>query len=88
MKRISRKARCIIIPAVLILLNVHHGAARKTAMTDEGQHPSLGGPDAVENQMESDRADKDVLYESKLLKPCFEWQTELKKKYGFSFGGD
>jgi hypothetical protein len=48
----------------------------------------LGGPDAVKNQVVSDRTDKDVLYESKLLRPYFEWRADLKKKYEFSFGGD
>jgi hypothetical protein len=52
----------------------------------EARHSRLGGPDAVKKQLESDRTDKDVLYESKLLKPFRECRADLKEHYGFSFG--
>jgi len=84
-----RKKACVFIVAVLLILwTVQPGLAQESKAPGEKRRPSLGGPDAVENQMESDRADKDVLYESRLLKPYFEWQVDLKEKYGFSFGGD
>jgi len=83
-----RKTYHIIVVAILILLTVQHGVAQESGKSDEARHPSLGGPDAVANRMESDRAEKNALYESKLLKPYFEWQADLKEKHGFSFGGD
>lgn len=73
---------------LLLLWTVQSGFAQDPETSDETRRPSLGGPDAVENQLETDRAEKDVLYESKLLKPYFEWQAGLKEKYGFSFGLD
>ncbi|MHC4564687.1 MAG: carbohydrate porin [Planctomycetota bacterium] len=88
MKDFRMDTRHIIVVAILILLMVHPGAARETGKTDETQHPSFGGPDTVEIQMESDRAEKDALYESRLLKPYFEWQAGIKETYGLSFGGD
>jgi porin len=71
-----------------LLWTVQPGFAQESETSGETRPPRLGSPDAVENQLESDRAEKDVLYESKLLKPYFEWQVSLKKKYGFSFGID
>ncbi len=62
--------------------------AQETESSDKAQHPSLGGPDAVKNQMESDRADKDALYEFRLLKPYFDWKDGIKEKYGLAFGSD
>jgi hypothetical protein len=81
----KRKAYGFIAAALLILLTVHPGLAQEPRASDEAQRPRLAGPDAVENHMESERAEKDVLYESKVLKPYFEWQADLKEKYGFSF---
>jgi porin len=53
------------------------------------EHPvraTFGGPDAVENLIESDRADRDVLFESNAFDPYFDWQAGIKEKSGFSFG--
>ncbi len=88
MKLRERKTYGFIAAVLLILLTVQPGSAQEPGASEQASRPSLGGPDAVENQMESDRAEKDVLYESKLLKPYFEWQAALKEKYGFAFGGD
>jgi porin len=78
----------VVVAALLIIWTVQPGFAQESKTSDEARRPRLGGPNAVENQLESDRAEKDVLYESKLLKPYFEWQASLKEKYGFSFGID
>jgi porin len=56
--------------------------------TDQDRRPRLGGPDAVENQMESDRAEKDKLYELEFLKPYYDWKDRLKNETGFTFGLD
>jgi hypothetical protein len=45
--------------------------AQAAEASNEKGYPRLGGPDAVESQIESDRTEKKVLYESKLLKPYF-----------------
>jgi porin len=88
MKRLGKKTSRIIIAALLILWAVQPCFAQESKTTAGKRRPSLGSPDAVENQMASDRAEKDVLYESRFLKPYFEWQADLKEKHGFSFGGD
>jgi porin len=80
-------ARLFII--VLIVCTLSNFAIGQTTETShEKGYPSLGGPDAVESQIESDRTEKKVLYESKLLKPYFKWQADLKEKHAFSFGID
>lgn len=78
----------VVVAALLILRLVQPGFAQESGTSDEQRRPSFGGPDAVENQMESDRTEENVLYESKLLKPYFAWQAHLKEQYGFSFGLD
>ena len=83
--------RIIVYLFLMILLEgaLSKPAIAQTAETsDEKGYPSLGGPDAVESQIESDRTEKKALYESKLLKPYFKWQADLKEKHAFSFGID
>jgi hypothetical protein len=53
-----------IAAALLILLTVQPSLVEELEASDQASRPSLGGPDAIENLMESDRADKDVLFES------------------------
>ena len=72
----------VIVAALLMLWTVQPGLAQEPGRDDNKRRPRLGGPDAVENQLETDREEKDVLYESKLLKPYFEWQASLKEKHG------
>jgi hypothetical protein len=60
----KRKIYGFIAAALLILLTVQPSLAEELAASDQASRPNFGGPDAVENQIESDRADKDALYES------------------------
>ena len=78
----------VVVAALLILWMVQQGFAQESKPSEEARRPRLGGPDAVENQMETDRAEKDALYEFKFLKPYFDWQARTKEKYGFSIGLD
>ena len=84
----KRKIYGFIAAALLILLTVQPSLAEEPGTSDQASRPSLGGPDAVENQIESDRADKDALYEFRLLKPYFDWKDGIKEKYGLAFGSD
>ena len=74
----KRKIYGFIAAALLILLTVQPSLAEELEASDQASRPSLGGPDAVVNQMESDRADKDALYEFRLLKPYFDWKDGIK----------
>ena len=84
----KRKIYGFIAAALLILLTVQPSLAEELEASDQASRPSLGGPDAVVNLMESDRADKDALYEFRLLKPYFDWKDGIKEKYGLAFGSD
>ena len=42
----------------------------------------------MDNLLESDRAVERGLYESRLLQPYYQWQTQLREDHGFSFGAD
>jgi len=84
----KKKVTGLFVAVLLILLVVQPLFAEEAGTTEPITHPNLGGPDAVENQMELDRADKDVLFESKYLEPYFEWKDGIKEKHGLSFGTD
>jgi len=57
--------------------------------SDTSPRPRLGGPSTVENQLESDRAARElVLPEIPFLKPYFDWKDNLAEKFGFRFGID
>lgn len=86
---ISAKRIVYGVVAVLLLLAVALPLSGQEAdTTDQRGRPRFGGPDAVTNLLESDRADKDVLFEIEFLKPYHEWQAGLREKYGLSLGID
>ena len=50
--------------------------------------PALGGPDQVDNQLESDASAKKPLYRFGFLDPYFAYKTRLKEHSRFGFGVD
>jgi porin len=50
--------------------------------------PRFGGPDAVEEQLKTDRAEKGSVIEKRLFEPLEGWQDDLEEKHGFSMGAD
>jgi porin len=84
----KRKVYGFFVAVLLILLVAQPLSAEEPGSSDQVSRPSLEGPNFNENQMESDRADKDVLYDFRLLKPYFEWKAGIRENYGFSFGID
>lgn len=57
------------------------------ASSEGASHPNFGGPDAVDNMLESDAADKDVLFDSSLFDSWLEWKNDVYEDKAFSFGG-
>ena len=57
-------------------------------IAEQEQSPRFGGPDAVERQLETDRADKDSFFETRLLEPFEAWQERTEEEHGFSLGMD
>jgi porin len=82
----ARRESGFLVAALLILLVARPLFAEEPETSDQKSYPRLGGPDAVPNLMESDRADKDVLFESNIFDPFFEWKAGVKEENGFSFG--
>jgi len=52
------------------------------------QVSGFGGPDAVDNQLSSDRAQVDALFEPEFLDPYFAFKERLAEDTGLSFGVD
>jgi len=57
------------------------------ATIDEVSWPRFGGPDSVDNLLESAQSEKDVLIESSSFEGFFGWKNGVTEKNGFSFGG-
>ncbi|MGI9432403.1 MAG: carbohydrate porin [Myxococcota bacterium] len=53
-----------------------------------GASPRLGGPDAVENQLERDEQEKPAQFELEFLQPYRDWKAGLQENTGLHFGGD
>ena len=89
----NRKVACFLALVVSIFLVGQPLAAQGAKETDQApgtsestRRPSFGGPDAVENLIETDRADRKVLVESNVFESYFVWKDTITEKYGFSFG--
>jgi porin len=86
MKSGMKKVQFYLVLGILALFVAHPLFANESESTDQQAYPSFGGPDAVPNLLESDRADKDVLFESTFLESYFDWKAGIKEKKGLSFG--
>jgi porin len=84
----KRSTGGILVAALLIMLVPGPLSAEETGISEPISRPQLGGPNAVENQIESDQAEKDVLFDSDFFKPYSEWKGNVSEQTGFSFGTD
>jgi hypothetical protein len=89
----NRKIAGFLASAVLILLasqpllaQVLEEPSQEPETPGPVSHLSFGGPDSVENLLESNRADKDVLFETSTFDSFSDWQAGISEKNGFSFG--
>ena len=76
------------VAGLLFQLVTQMSSAEVVEISDRTTRPSFRGPDAIENQIESDRAVKDVLFETELFKPYLEWKESIREKEGLSLGTD
>jgi porin len=89
----NQKIAGFLTSAVLLLLVVQSLSAQESEESDQvpdsadqEHRPSFGGPDSVENLLRSNRADKDVLFETSAFDSFSDWQTGISEKKGFFFG--
>jgi porin len=82
------RARWLLFAGLPLLLSTQASSAEAVEASDRATPPNFGGPDAVENQIESDRAVKDVLLETELFKPYLGWKEGIREKSGLSLGTD
>jgi porin len=81
-------ANGLLITIVATLVVSTPVSAEESSASPQSNRPKLGGPDAIENQMESDRIKSDVLFESTLFKPYFAWKQGISNGGGPSLGSD
>jgi porin len=82
-----QKSLSIYLAMLFIAVLVKPVFAQSSERSNEEGRGGFGGPDAVENRIESDRAEKEALYEFSLLRPSYyAWKQSLREKYGYSFG--
>ena len=82
----NRKIAGFLASVVVLCFVAQPLSAQEPETSEPVSFPSFGGPDSVENLIESNRADKDVLYEIDLFDPFSDWQAGIKEEHGFSFG--
>ena len=58
------------------------------ASNARAEDANFGGPDAVENQIDSDNAPVKSLFDLDMLRPWFEFKERLAEDSGFTFGVD
>ncbi len=88
-RRVSVLTALLTVIPMLSLCGV--GPSLAVAQTSDApeRRPRLGGPQAVQNQIELDRRTrKTELYAIPFLQPYFGWKDELARKYGFAFAFD
>ena len=74
---------------MLFMLVAKPALAEEEPSDDGAERLNLEGPQGVSNQIESDRAARDLdLFEIPFLKPYFAWKDDLANKTGFNFGID
>ncbi len=61
-------------------------AAFAQDLNSEGQPRAFGGPDAVQNRIESDSVSTDAPLKLDFLKPWYQWKDKLKEEHGLAFG--
>ena len=84
----SRKLSSWVIVMLVVLVSVHPGFAQSPEQPTEAQQAWFGGPDTVPNRIESERVDKDTLFEFEFMKPYYEWKDRILEKYGYTYALD
>ncbi len=75
------EAYSFALPVAVALL-----AATHTVQAED--NPTFGGPDSVENTIETDRADKGGFIDMGVFEQFEQWQDSMKEDHGFSLGMD
>jgi porin len=83
-----RRAHSLFIAVLLVLWLIQPAFAQSSEPSMDEQQARFGGPDTVPNRIESERVDKDTLYEFEFLKPYYEWKNRILEKYGYTYALD
>jgi porin len=75
-----------VFAVLLMLWIVQSSLAQSSNTPKEEKYGTFGGPDSVQSRIESDRAEKDTLYDFGPSKSWYDWKDNLHEKYGYSFG--
>ena len=84
--KIARISQIILF---LMLTNVYVDVlADNSENNSSNSSRTFGGPDAVENQIESDGKEADSMIDFEIAKAFVEFREDLKEKFGITFGLD
>ena len=83
-----KKSYSLFLVVLLILFSVKPGFTQESEPPTEAERKKFGAPDSVQNRIESDRAEKDRLYEFEFMKPYYEWKDKILEKYGYTYALD
>ena len=77
----------ILVFSLLLMVMVSQLAAAAND-EDSGQGKTFGGPNAVENQIETDATDTGAVLGDRLVQGWFDWKADLHARHGLGFGVD
>jgi porin len=82
-KRRMRFSRLIALLTVL-----DFALSPNVVMAEESGNPAFGGPNATENIIEEDAAEKGGFFEKRISQPWFDWKKKIRDEHGLSLGVD
>jgi len=78
--------KCFQLAVVFVVLNL--ALASYVVMAEESGTAAFGGPNATENIIEEDAAEKGGFFEKRISQPWFDWKKKIRDEHGLSLGVD
>jgi porin len=73
---------------IAVLTVLDFALAPNVAMADESGNPGFGGPNATENIISEDAAEKGGFVKRRITQPWFDWKKKIQDEHGLSLGVD
>ena len=86
-QRRSNKTSMVFMGIIFLLALNQRVISQETPQSSEPtESGSFRGPDSAGNRIQSDRADKDSVFDFNFSRSYYEWKDNIQEEYGYSFG--
>ena len=76
----------LFLTALFLLCLVKPGFSQSSESSMAQENRSFKGPDAAENRIASDSAEKNTPFQWEAMTPYYDWKDQLYEKYGYNYG--